>query len=269
MTQSPRIAVIIPAHNSEKTLPRTLQSLVANKVPHDIVIVDDASHTPVTKIVALPPNATVLRLDENRGVTAATNHGLRYILEKGYDYVARLDSDDTAFPDRLQLQLDYLDKHAYVALLGGAGEVVSETGETLFYLNHPTDFKTIQRKLFYNSCFLQPSFMIRTIALRNYGLYNEDFPNAEDYELVRRISKYAKIENLPQYLIRYTVSSGGLSVSKRKQQLRLRLKVQWMYRDFGSIHFYLGILKTLILWNMPMGLIAACKRQLGAYKRKN
>ena len=265
----PRIAIIIPAYKSEKTLARTLASLADNTTPHDIVIVDDFSPVPVLDSgVPLPPNATVIRLDRNQGVTAATNAGLRYILERGYDYAARLDSDDTASPDRLELQLAYMDQHPEMALIGGAGEVVSETGETLFYLNHPTDFETILKKLFYNSCFLQPTFMIRAEALRKYGLYDESFPNAEDYELVRRYARHAKIGNLSHYLIRYTVSSGGLSVSKRRQQLRLRLRVQWRYRDFRSIHFYLGILKTLVLWFMPMGLITAVKQRLSAYKAK-
>ncbi len=160
-----------------------------------------------------------------------------------------------------------MDKHSDIVLTGGWGEVVSEEDETLFYLNHPTDPKTIAIKLFYNSCFLQPTFMMRTAALRTFGLYDEKYPNAEDYELVRRLSRRAKIANIPQYFVRYRVSSMGLSVGKRQQQLQMRLKVQWQYRDFGNPHFYLGILKTLILWSVPLGFLAALKRHLPAYKK--
>ena len=264
---SPRIAVLIPAHNAEKTLRATLDSLAANTIPHDILIIDDASDKLVRESVVLPPNAHVLRFDGNRGVTAAANHGLRYLLERNYDYIARIDADDTASPDRLALQLAFMDKHPDVAILGGAGHVVTEKGKTLFYLNHPTDFNTIRRKLYYNSCFLQPTFMMRAKALRKYGLYDESFPNAEDYEMLRRYARYTKLANLPNYLINYTVSTGGLSVKKRKQQLRLRLRVQLRYFNLLSIHFYLGVLKTLMLWWMPMGLIASIKQRLGAYKR--
>lgn len=265
----PRVVVLIPAHNAEATLGAALASLAANKEAHDIVIVDDASRKPVTESVSLPSNAVVLRLDRNRGVTAATNHGLRYILGRKYEYVARLDADDTASPTRLALQVEFMDRNPDVALSGGAGEVVSETGETLFYLNHPTDSTTIKKDLFYNSCFLQPTFIIRTTALQAYGLYDERYPNAEDYELVRRLSQQTKLANLPEYLIRYTVSSGGLSVSKRQQQLLMRLRVQLQYRDFSTIHFYLGLMKTAMLWMMPMVLIMGIKRRLTSYNAKS
>lgn len=265
----PRIAVLIPAHNAEKTLPAALASLAANDVPHDIVIVDDASRVEVKAAIHLPHNATVLRMERNVGVTRAANHGLRHILRCGYEYVARLDADDTTTPDRLSLQISYMDQNPLVALCGGAGHVVSEAGATLFHLNYPTGHDAIVKALYYNSCFLQPSFMIRTSALREFGLYDESFPNAEDYELVRRMARHAKLANLPHYIVNYTVSSGGLSVAKRRQQLRQRLRVQWRYRNFVSLHFYLGIMKTLLLWYMPLGLLAEIKRRLPAYRLDN
>lgn len=263
-----RIAVLIPSYNSEKTIGKTIESLNANTEPHDIVIVDDGSRRSLRDYVTAQPNLTILRISKNAGITAALNYGLRYIQDRGYDYVARLDADDTATKNRLTLQVAYMDQHPDVVLLGSSGEVVSEAGKTLYYLNHPTDHETIATRLFYNSCFFHPTFMIRTSALRSFGLYDERYPNAEDYELVRRFAVQAKVANLPDYLIRYTVSTGGQSVKKRRQQLRQRLRVQWQYRDFKNIHFYLGVLKTFILACLPMSLITTIKQHLSAYQKK-
>jgi hypothetical protein len=103
--------------------------------------------------------------------------------------------------------------------------------------------------------------------LRGHGLYDESYPNAEDYELVRRYARHAEIANLPNYLVSIMVRADGISVSKRKEQLQQRLRVQWQYRDFASIHFYLGVLKTLALWCMPVVLIRIIKRRMPGYNK--
>ena len=134
----PRLAVLIPAYNAERTILRAIQSLNANSEPHDIVVIDDGSAQPLREIVPAQDNLVILRNERNRGVTEARNQGLAYILEHGYAFVAKLDADDAARPDRLARQIGFFDRHPDVALLGSRGRVVSERGEVLFYLNHPT-----------------------------------------------------------------------------------------------------------------------------------
>jgi glycosyltransferase involved in cell wall biosynthesis len=265
---APRIAVLIASYNAENTIEKALDSLASNAEPHDIVVVDDGSRKPLKDCIAPRNNLTIIRLDKNGGVTRAANTGLRYLLEKNYDYIARLDADDAAVPDRLAIQRAFMDANPDVALSGGGGEVVTEDGKVMFYLNHPTDHATILRELYYNSCFLQPTFIIRASALREMGLYDEHYPNAEDYELARRLATRYRLANVPDYLIRYTLSPGGLSIGKRHQQLGLRLEVQWKYRNFANIHFYLGILKTAVLWMLPVSFITALKQRLSAYKKR-
>jgi len=264
----PRIAVLIPSYNAEHTIAKALKSLAANVEPHDIIIVDDGSRKLLQDCISTQKNMTILRLEKNTGITRALNHGLSYVLDQGYEFVARLDADDAASPDRLALQRSFMDAHSGVALLGGCGEVVSEQGKILFHLNHPTDHKAITNALYYNSCFLHPTFMIRTTALRETGLYSENYPGAEDYELARRLAQRSQVSNLPQYLVAYTWSPGGISLSKRRKQLHSRLKVQWAYRNFGSIHFYLGILKTGILSLLPVSLITAIKQRRQDYQKQ-
>ena len=155
----PRIAVLIPSYNAEHTIGKALNSLAANTEPHDIVVVDDGSRKRLQDCIEPRPNLKILRLEPNGGITRALNHGVKYILEEGYDFIARLDADDAASPDRLALQRGFLDANPDIALVGGWGHVVSEQGETLFYINHPTEHEVIVRKLFYNSRFLHPTLI--------------------------------------------------------------------------------------------------------------
>jgi glycosyltransferase involved in cell wall biosynthesis len=267
MPMRPRIAVLIPAYNAESYIGRALESLASNAEPHDVVIVDDGSHHFLKDHLLPKPNLSIIRLERNQGITSALNSGLKYILERDYEFVARFDADDICMSERLALQRDFLDRHQEVVLVGGCGRVISEQGETVFYINHPTEHEAIITNSFYNSAFIHPTMMIRTKFLRKIGGYSEKYPNAEDYELTRRSARHGKLANLPQYIIDYRLSTGGLSLSKRQQQLRSRLKIQWVYRDFGNRHFYFGIGKTLALWLLPYRLITAIKMGRGEYKK--
>ena len=263
-----RIAVLIPAYNAETIIPRAIESLNQNKEPHDIIVVDDGSRQKLESMIAPQPNLVILRAAQNGGITRALNLGMKYIVQQGYEYLARLDADDTAAPERLALQREFMDMNQDIALAGSWGKVVSETDNgVLFYLNHPTGHEEIMTKLYYNSPFLHPSLIIRTAILQQTGYYSEAYPSAEDYELVRRIAKIARLANIGKYLINYTSSTGGISQGKRKQQLITRMKVQMAYKNYLSPHFYLGLLKTILLLAMPVELITAIKMRRKEYQK--
>jgi glycosyltransferase involved in cell wall biosynthesis len=229
--------------------------------------VDDGSTPPLETVLCPQSNMRIIRLDQNVGITGALNRGLRYILDHGYEYVARLDSDDAVLPERLTIQRAFLDEHPDIAVVGSWGEVVSEQGAPVFYLNHPTDYPQILRKLRHNNCFLHPSLMFRAHIFREAGVYSENYPSAEDYELMCRFAGRYRVANLPQYLIRYTLTGSGISLSKRRQQLESRLKIQWKYRDFGMPDFYLGLLRTIVLRFVAVRFIMSIKQRHGGYRR--
>ncbi len=267
-SQKPRIAVLIPAYNAEKIILPALESLRANAEPHDVYIVDDGSFEELQKFVPPAPNLTIIRAEYNLGITGALNFGIKYILQRDYDFIARFDTDDKSAADRLARQREFLDLHPDIVMVGTWARVVSGAGEAMFYLNHPTDHDAIVKSLYYNSTFVHPSLMIRTSVLREVGSYDPIYNGAEDYELVRRIARYGKVANIPAYLIDYTYSPEGISLSKRRLQLRMRLKVQWAYRELGKLDFWAGFFKTLVLWYLPTDFISSMKKRLGAYSHR-
>lgn len=265
---SSRIIVLIPAYNAECYIERALLSLDANREPHDIIIVDDGSDTPLEGAIPSRPNMKIVRLKQNSGVTAALNHGLRYILTQHYEYVCRMDADDVASPDRLAIQCAFLDEHPGVAAVGSWGEVVTEQGTTAYYLNYPTEHREISRRLRHNNCFLHPSLMIRTQAFRETGLYSDSYPSAEDYELMFRLARHYPVANLPEYLVKYTLTEGGISMRKRKEQLMSRFKVQWEYRDWTNIDFYMGIARTIALHVLDVRTVIRLKERQANFAKR-
>jgi hypothetical protein len=103
--------------------------------------------------------------------------------------------------------------------------------------------------------------MVRTQALRASGLYSSAYPAAEDYELLRRMSARFKFANLPEFLLDYTISMSGVSMSKRRRQLTDRLRIQAKYFDPWRWNAWVGMLRTVALFALPRKLVAAYRTE--------
>lgn len=269
MSKKSEIAVLIPAYNAEATLQEAVDSILANTLEVDVVVVDDGSRTPVQTYLRPAHNLTVIRLEKNVGLIAALNSGVEAILKAGYPLLARMDADDICYPERFAKQKAFLDAHPEVGVLGTCGRAIDEhTKETICYYNYPTTHAGAMKALNYNSCFIHPTLCFRSELFKKYGSFSNEYPAAEDYEIIRRFSRHTRLANLPEYLIDYRISQNGISVSKRKQQLATRLKIQREYFEPANYHAWLGILKTLVLWGMPLSLISFLKKKSEKFDKK-
>lgn len=257
------LAVLMPAFNAEKTIRRSVESLLRSTERFDLVIVDDGSRLPVTEVLGpLPDTVQVVRLQNNLGVVAARNAGLRRLLAERYEFIAMLDADDICHADRFAKQLAFLHANPKVALVGGWAQFVDEnSGEVVYHFRPPCDPAEMRDALFLNNCTVHSSWMVRAPALRETGLYCERFPLGEDYELLRRLALRYDIANLPEFLIDYTVSMSGLSIRQRRRQLADRLRIQVEYFDPWRRNAWLGLARTMALFVVPRTLIAAYRAE--------
>ncbi|MCX7986910.1 MAG: glycosyltransferase, partial [Bacteroidales bacterium] len=88
----------------------------------------------------------ILRFSANRGLAAVLNDGIRYALENGFEFIARMDADDIALPDRIASQYTFLTANPQIDVVGGAIEEIDEnslpTGKIVSYpLTHEACFK--------------------------------------------------------------------------------------------------------------------------------
>lgn len=239
---APRVAVLIAAYNAEKTIVNTIASLNLDQDPHDIIIVDDASSIPISRIVPAQNNIHIIRSETNVGAGEARNIGFSYILSAGYEYIAIVDADDTVSPERLRSHREFLDDNPDYGIVGCWIRAQREDGSSLYYLMLPTSNEDIVKGLYYNTCI--QFGMYRADAIRRVGFYKGIL--SEDYDLARRIARHYKVANLPYYYYNYTIY--GASVSQR-QFLRVMISLlclQWLHRDLFRVHFYLGILRTVL-----------------------
>ena len=259
---SAEVAVLMAAYNAEKTLRAAVDSILASTVPCDLFIVDDASRVPVAEVIGERANVTIIRLPQNGGLAAALNVGLGQILSRNYKYVARMDADDVSYPHRFATQIAFLERNPEVTLVGsGARFIDDRSGAMIMYYVPPLAPEAIRKALYFNNCFVHPTWLIRGAALKDLGPYSLDYPAAEDYEFVRRIGARAKVANVPDYLLDYRISTGGISVSKRTRQLRDRLAIQFHYLEPLEWRAWAGMAKTLALFAIPRALVNTLKAE--------
>ncbi len=260
------VAVVVAAFNAEKTITAAVASVIANSVPLHVFVVDDGSRTPVAECLQrFSRDVTILRLDGNVGPAAARNVALRRILDEGFKYVAIMDADDVSFPNRLAAQAAFLDRNPNVGAVGTWTRFFDdETGETVRVNRRPTSPAAVRNLMFFNIGISHASAMIRVEALRTVGLYSQDYPAAEDYELLRRIGTCFELANIPECLLHYRISPMGQSVRRRRRQLFDRLRIQLKYFVWREWRAWAGVVQTLALFLLPVRILQSVKSTIGA-----
>jgi len=260
----PELAVITAVHNDQDGLERTLGALPDDGIAYDLYIVDDGSQPPIRLAKEkenLPGEVFLIRLENNRGAAAARNRALQEIFKKNYEYAAILDAGDIALPGRFRKTVEFLRTHPDYGLVGGQGEFLDLDGRPVFSERLPLEHKALVRAMHAKVCFLHSSVTFRVAALREVGGYREDFLAAHDYELFWRvIRKGYKVANLPDVTIRYYFNPKGITMKRRKMQIRNKIRVMLWNFDPLVKESYLGIIKHSLLFLVPFSWVWAIKR---------
>ncbi len=152
------------------------------------------------------------------------NIGLPRTLNKGIDlaigkYIARMDADDIAFPNRLKKQYDFMEAHPMIDLCGSQLLKMDRNGNILKPSNHVSDMVLLKKMLPFCNIITHPTWFIKKSVYLEVGKYR-NFPNAEDYDLVYRIINAGKqVTNLDEILMYYRVhiegQTGGKSLAQK------------------------------------------------------
>jgi glycosyltransferase involved in cell wall biosynthesis len=258
-----RIAVLIPVYNEGGRLRETLDSLQAQSVAFTAVLVDDGSTPPLeVDASAYDYPVLLLRQPRNGGIEAALNAGLERIETEGFEFVARLDVGDRCTPARLATQQAFLDEHHEVHLVGSDVEWRRDDGSLAFALTLPSTHHEISRALHHTVCLIHPTVMFRTSVLRAVGKYSYDYPAAEDFDFFWRIAQRFQVANVPEVLLVTRFDRNGLSVTRRKKQLRSKLRIQLKNFRVAEPLSFVGVARTLALMSVPYSGVVALKRAL-------
>ena len=205
--RNPLVSVIMPVHNSGKYLSPALNSVLNQTYKNfEFIIVDDASTDNSQTILKdyakkYPKKIKLLKNTVNMGVSYSSNKAISK--SKG-NYIARMDGDDLMFPERLELQVKFLEKNKGNVLVGGQVVEISESGEFLGERKYPLTNEEIYKKMPIFMSVLQGATMInKNLLPKDFVWYRNDLRVAEDMDLFFRLFKYGKFANLHSFILSY------------------------------------------------------------------
>lgn len=185
----PLVSVIMPVRNAGGYLEAAVSSILTQSHTNlELILIDDHSSDGAISALDQADSRLTVFASRGKGVVNAFNTALG--LCKG-DFIARMDGDDISLPQRLEIQLDYLDRQPNVDIAGSCVEIFSEAGiqggfkryET--WLNSVRTPLQIHHQIFIESPMPNPGTMFRRAALERLGGYRE-MEWAEDYDLYLR-----------------------------------------------------------------------------------
>ena len=227
--KSPRISVVMVTCNVERFLVEAIESILGQTFTDFEFIIVDFGSTDKTKTIVSSYAAkdSRVRLHElpSCGLAEARNAGCS--LARG-QYIAIMDADDISVPDRLQLELAFMEEHPEVGLLGGVTECIDATGASLAIRSHdfPAEDGEIRSALVDRCPFCQPTVLIRKEAFVLVGGYRPLFVQAEDYDLWLRISEHFRCANLKESVLKYRIHPSQVSMRRRSEQTLCVLAAQ-------------------------------------------
>ncbi len=227
MQSDPLVSVVMSVFNGECFLREAIESILSQTF-HDFefIVVNDGSTDNTAAILdsyaRSDPRVRVYH-QENRGAPESWNHGCG--LARG-QYIARMDADDIALSDRLTRQIEFLEKHEDVGVLGGGAEYIDAKGKTLWKETRPLEDVEIRSFLLHACAFFHPTVVVRKMTFLAVGGYRQAFADAADYDLWLRVAECSQLASLPEVVLKYRFHGGQVSCSKLRQQRLLILAAQ-------------------------------------------
>jgi glycosyltransferase involved in cell wall biosynthesis len=225
----PLVSVILPVYNAELYVEESIKSVLNQTFTNfELIIINDGStDLSENKILSFNDNRiNYIKNDLNLKLIATLNLGLQKARGK---YIARIDADDIALPERFAKQVEFLEANPDYGLLGSFAK---EFGFSSNNIQYPTTDTAIRYAVIYHNPFVHSSVMIRSSILVNYDLmFDVDQIHVEDYDLWIRILSVSKVANLPECLVLYRVHADQISKKHLNLQLINTSKIQSHYLE--------------------------------------
>jgi glycosyltransferase involved in cell wall biosynthesis len=218
---TPYVTVAMPFYNSAATLEFAVRSILNQSYENfELLLCDDGSTDEGIEVARSFHDQRVVcwRDGRRRRLAARLNECIDRARGR---YFARMDADDFAYPDRLALQLSFLDRHPEVDLCGGGAMVFRKDAQPLWRFRPEQEHKSITRSPFKGFPLWHPSWTGKIEWFRHWR-YDESALLAQDQELLLRSYRNSEFANLPQILLAYRQEAVSLKKLLRYKVLFVR-----------------------------------------------
>lgn len=221
----PQVSVLMPVYNGEPFLGQAIESILQQTfADFEFIIINDGSTDRSAEIVQSYADSRIRYFENERniGLTRSLNHGLSLVQGP---YIARMDADDVSLPQRLGKQVDFLDAHPDVGVVGTAMQIIDEQSNVDHTWHSPTTHEMLRWCLCLYDPIAHPTVLMRRKVVEQVGGYRAEMVTAQDYDLWRRLSAVCRLANLPDvllYLRRHETSVTMVHLAEHRQN---RVKV--------------------------------------------
>ena len=194
------VSVIIPTFNRLKLIRRAIESVMNQNVPaNEIIVIDDGSTDGTGDLIMNNYPAIKYFRQENKGISAARNMGIQ---KSNGNWIAFLDSDDEWLPDKLEKQ-KYAINIDQEFQICHTNEIWIRNGRRVNQKNKHQKFGGEIFDKCLPLCVISPSSVIvNKEVFENYGLFDENLPACEDYDMWLRLCAFLPVLYLEEPLIK-------------------------------------------------------------------
>ena len=220
MMHRPLVSVILPAYNAARYVGTAVGSILAQSFDDfELIVLDDGSSDETLHMVqdlAIRDARIRVVSRANLGLVATLNELVGLARGK---FIARMDADDISHPDRLRLQIEYLQSHPECVALGTRALYIDPDGLPIHELVDCFSHEQIEQVLLRPEIgVLHPTVMMRRAEVVRIGGYRSEYRHAEDLDLFLRLGEAGKLANLPQVLLWYRVHLSSVSHANTVEQ---------------------------------------------------
>lgn len=232
----PKVTVLLPVYNSDKYIRESIDSIISQSFTDwDVLILNeygssDACTSIVKEYEQKDSRIKVIQNSKRLGLAESLNLGMR---EAKGEYIARMDADDISRSDRFAKQVEFLDSHPNVAVVGSYQH---HFGVDIDWIHAPaTSPEQCKSNAVFFCDLCHSTLMLRkSIFIDNELFYDNNFL-AEDFELWSRVIEFGDIANIPEVLGEYRVGEDNITLEK-KSRLHLesgRIVAKTLKRTIG------------------------------------
>ena len=234
MSENISISVVLAVYNGELYLKEAIDSILSQTFKDfEFIIINDGSKDSTSEIILGYDDPRIVYIDNgvNKGLINSLNIGLSSSRGK---YIARMDADDISFPQRLQVQFDFMEANPEIGICGSyIEEIFFERPNERKNQKFPENDSEIKAYTFFQAPFCHPTVVMRKALLEeNNLLYPKEYYRAEDYALWVELLKYTHAYNIPSVLLQYRkheASETALAGENEDEKNRILNAVQNAY----------------------------------------
>lgn len=274
MPAPPNISVVMPVHNGERFLAEAIDSILTQTYSDfELLLINDGSTDSSAAIIdqyaTQDSRIRVLTNAVAQGFGGEKACNAAYRQARGR-YIAKLDADDIAYPDRMERQIQFLEANPGIFLVGSWLTIIDAEGNPIGKRQYPTQPDAILGEFYYRNCIGHPSIMFRNHVLRD-DFYQLRFAALNDYySHFVHLQQGLKMANIPDYLVNYRVHDTNTTFAAIKRQWAINLEIKQSFvRDFAYrpplFHRLVIALITLFVQIVPATWLAGLLKLRSRY----